>query len=379
MSSRRRSSATLMTVVILVAACTKGGDAPAGDGSPESSLRPTNLEQVAALDLEEPELLALLEELAQDEPVVTMYSSGQGEISDAIVLAFRKRFPDVSVQYVNLDTSDLVQRLVTEARADRRIADVVFTSTAVIGELLKQGELTLHHGLIIPTAQARELVHPYVNVTRLEFQTFAWNVDRRPDLNGPASIDDLLRPEYAGCSMTDSPSWVSLLVQERGESSARGWFEGFLANGGVMAESTNRQTRRLVLGEIDCLFLARESEVRRLVEIDGARLQWQTPTPSTAVSHGVALASGSESPFAAALLAWWIAQPEQVAVHLRTSGGSGLHPGIALLSGLEDAVISTDRLVSGQVISLDPDEASALSATAFELIADYFTANLLGP
>jgi iron(III) transport system substrate-binding protein len=381
-----RPAVALLAVALLAGACAAdagpatpvGAPAEPSDIASGTTAEPSTLEEVAALGLSDEERFELLARLAQDEPTVTLYTSANRETTEAWVESFRRRFPGVGVEYVVLDTEELTVRLAVEAAAGRRTADVVFTSTPILGELVQRGETLLHHGTIVPDGQFQDLVHPAVNIIRLETQVIAWTTSWLATADGPSTFDDLLRPEFAGCVHTGSPTWVSLLAQQRGEQELRAWFEGFLANGGVMAESTSRQLRRLGAGEIDCLVLGRETALQRLVD-DGASLVWSLPEPATTVSHGVAIVAGTRSPFAAALLALWLAQPEQVNAYLEEAGGLGLHPGLADVVGSDEPLVDLDRLRRGGYLVLDLDTAGELAPVAFELLAEYYTPNLIGP
>jgi ABC-type Fe3+ transport system substrate-binding protein len=381
-----KSSLTMLAVLALLAGCAAdaglGTDTGPSSGPSEAATGITadvaTLQDVADLGLTDDERFELLLGLARDEPALTVYSSDNREVPEALVESFRRRFPGVAVEYVALDVDDLSVRLTVERAAGRRTADVVFTSAPVLGELLQRGELLPHHGVIVPNDQFLDLVHPSVNLTRVETQVIAWSTDWRAAEDGPQTLDDLLRPEFSGCVHTGSPTWVALLIQQRGEPALRDWFARFLDNGGVMAESTGRQLRRLGAGEIDCLVLGRETALQGLAE-DGARLAWALPEPATTLSHGIAIVEGTRSPFAAALFALWVAQPEQVMVHLENSGGLGLHPGLANDSSPGGSLVELERLRRGGYLVLDLDAAGDLAPLAFELLAEYYTPNLLGP
>jgi ABC-type Fe3+ transport system substrate-binding protein len=378
-----RRIAAAVAVAVVVTGCGAQQEAPDVVGSvepPEASPvnAPMTLDEIAALGLSDEERMELLAGLAASEPIVTLYSSSQREGSEAWVESFRRRFPDVAVQYVNMEPEDISPRLLAERAAGRRTADVVYTSTPGLGDLLARGALEQHHDVIVPDGQFRELVHPAVNTLRIQAQVIGWSTGWRSATDGPRSYEDLLLPEFSGCVLTDSPSWVSLMVQRLGEQGMRAWFQAFLDNGGVMAESASRQLRRLAVGEIDCQVLSRASAIRNLID-DGASLTWSTPEPTLAFSHGVALVEGSRSPYGAALLALWISQPEQVAALLGFSGGSALHPGVAEFLDDEEAVVTTDMLGRSGLVVLDVETAGDLARTAFSLLAEYHTPNLLGP
>jgi ABC-type Fe3+ transport system substrate-binding protein len=371
-----------VATLVLISGCGPSAEGPSVSGGPATSLQgsggvPASLAEVAALGLTDEERFALLADLARDEPTVTLYSSSQREGSEAWIESFRRRFPDVEVEYVNMEPEDISPRLLAERDAGRRTADVVYTSTPALGDLHARGALAPHHDVIVPDGQSRTFIHPSANVTRLQVQAIGWSTQWRPAADGPRSYEDLLLPEFAGCVLTDSPTWVSLMVQRLGEAGMRAWFEAFLANGGVMAESASRQQRRLAIGEIDCVVLAREGALRTLVA-EGAPLAWATPEPALAFTHGVALVEGSRSPFGAALLALWIALPEQVAALLEVSGGTALHAGVAQVRDEPDAVVSEDLLRRSGVVVLDVESAGGLATKAFELLAEYHTPNLLG-
>jgi iron(III) transport system substrate-binding protein len=78
--------------------------------------------------LAEPTLYAAPSGMA-DARVLTVYSSLDGPLARPMIEAFQARYPDIAVNYEDLQTVDIYDRVVAEADAGRTTADFAFSSS----------------------------------------------------------------------------------------------------------------------------------------------------------------------------------------------------------------------------------------------------------
>lgn len=116
----KRSTCTVaatvtMTTILALSACGGGGNADS-DTSPDAS-RPATItdEQVEA---------------AQDDGKVIVYSNAPDAMWDGLLPQFEELFPGITVETVDIGGPELVQRYLSEKRADVETADLIFDSAA---------------------------------------------------------------------------------------------------------------------------------------------------------------------------------------------------------------------------------------------------------
>lgn len=378
----RNAIVALALPALLLGACTSdrgSSDAPATDAAPSEPEAPATaaevLAAVAALDLPEDERLAYLAERAADEGALVLYTSSEAELTEAWLDAFRAAFPDITVESVSLDNTDIVERVLAEDRAGRPLADVVRTTSPGLAAMLAQDLLAPHSGVSVPDDHPAAYVDPYAVTHRIGPVIIP--VLATDDLEtAPSSWDDFLEPEHAGCVYSAAPSWVAALVAERGEDGAAEWFEGFLANGGVMADGNNAQVRRLLAGEIDCVVQANAHSVARLIEDDGAPLEMILPERTSATATAVAVHRDTARPHGAALLALWLAGPGGGQV-IADFGEVPVSPRVTTIAERLRPWLDPDSAEARRTTVIDLERSVSLEEAAFRLLERYYTPNLV--
>ena len=364
----RLASLSSVLAAMLLTACTAGTtavEAPSGLGAGDA------LAVVAASD----DVEAALAAGAEAEGTVVLYASGELEVAEGWAAGFRAAHPGVEVEYVHLGrTSDLIARLQADAATGARTADVVYSvlsSLATVRDLL-----AVHHGTIVPDGFPASAVSEDAVAIRLDPYGVAWNRDLVPAGFDPRGWEDFLEPVHAGCTNTASETWVLSLLADAPDIDLDLWFPAFLANGGVMSESTGAQVRRLASGEIACSLTVGVGDTLAVIA-EGAPLEVRTLDPTPMLTQGVAVLEGTASPHAAALLARWIAGPGGAAVVNPISGGISLGPGGPVAPGLEAWADPTDPIWSTTTL-LDLDRVEELNATVLDLIRRHHTPFLAG-
>lgn len=381
----RRGSIAMCALVALVAlAGCAGTSDPAAAPSPtpvtpaEGSVPATAAEVlagIAELGLGEAELIAYLRERAASEGPVTLYTISGAEDTQAWVEVFRTEFPEVDLRFVALGNDEVVERVTAEARAGRQVVDVIQSTAPPLAALINEGLLAPHSGALVPEGLperyvgTHEVTHRIAPVVIPRFASV-------PAEDAPQGWDDFLEPEHAGCVFSVAPTWVTALVDERGEDGAAAWFEGFLANGGTMAQSSGAQLRRLLAGEIDCVVQSNAHTLRRLVVEDGAPLDWVIPTRSYATATSVAVHRDTPRTHAAALVALWLASPSGAQV-IADLGDLPTHPDVMLTDERLRPWLDPSSPESQRTAIIDMERSIEVEQIVFRLIETYVTPNLI--
>jgi iron(III) transport system substrate-binding protein len=384
----------LIPMLVLLAACSgtgsdgTGATAPATAPSPamppEASAEPETVEEVfaliASLGLDAAATDAYLLERARDEGSVTLYlNSGGGvgeEIAQAWSEAFAASYPGLGLQFVALSPTDFNPRVLSEHRAGRPQADIVRTSASLLAELEREGILTIHAGLLGAAGAPSWSVTPTGVIGRVTPTVIPWNAERVPPGNEPRDWDAFLTPEHAGCVLGPTPSWVVGMIEDRGLPRTEQWFEGFLANGGLMViENGPSLLRKLVAGEVDCVVHVNAGQAES-ARASGAPVEWLLPAASPGVVTAFSVLSTTPRPHAAALFVRWAVgqQGAQIASDL---GEFAVRADVTLSSERFLPFADPSSAEFSRVIVIDNDMAGRLEQQAADLLARYHTPNVI--
>jgi iron(III) transport system substrate-binding protein len=163
--------------------------------------KPKTIEQLAAYT--GPDREQILLEGAKAEGKVVWYTSLSGGSYEMIVDAFRKKYSDIEIEVYRAGSTDLSQKVLAEAQANRNIADAI-ESTPPILTLLREKRLI--------KAYTTPMLKKYPEGARIKadgdqvfwvtdreaFIGFGYNTKLIPPNAVPKNFDDLLRPELKG-------------------------------------------------------------------------------------------------------------------------------------------------------------------------------------
>ncbi len=143
----------------------------------------------AAAQFGPPELI----EAARKEGKLVFYSANVAESETPVINAFNKRFPFIRVEFLRAPGSQLIQRVKTEAAANKLLADVIDHSDRSLMleiENLFQDYRPPNADDYIPEARVSEKLWPR--------STVVWSIAYNSELvkNPPKSWMDLTKPEY---------------------------------------------------------------------------------------------------------------------------------------------------------------------------------------
>jgi iron(III) transport system substrate-binding protein len=162
--------------------------------------KPRTLNELAAYN--GPDRQKILLEGAKAEGKVLWYTSLSGNYRE-LVDAFKKKYPEVQIEVYRAGSSDVAQRLLSEAKAGRYLADALETTPGAL-MLLRDA------GVLKPFTSPELSKFPEEAKTRADKSLIYWVTDREaylgfgyntrmlPANQIPKSFQDLLRPELKG-------------------------------------------------------------------------------------------------------------------------------------------------------------------------------------
>jgi iron(III) transport system substrate-binding protein len=162
---------------------------------------------------------------AKAEGKVVWYTSLSGNYKE-IVDAFKKKYPEIQIEVYRAGSSDVAQRLISEAQAGRYLADAMETTPGALMLLRDKG--------ILKAFTSPELAkYPEEAKTKADGGRVYWVTDREaylgfgyntkliPPNQVPKNYQDLLRPEFksmlAVTTESSSARVIGTMIKSKGE------------------------------------------------------------------------------------------------------------------------------------------------------------------
>lgn len=241
---------------------------------------------------------------AKSEGSLMLYTSLPPDDMDPIISAFEAKY-GVHVQVWRSSAANVLQRGVTEARANRFDGDVFETNgpqlEAMHREKVLQKVDSPYLKNLIPQALQP---HGEWVATRLNIFTVAYNVNAVKKSDLPKTYQDLLDPKWKGkigIEGQDSVVWFAGVVDQLGGQPGVDLFKQIVAKNNVSVRDGHTLLANLVAsGEVPLalgLYNYKTEEMKRA----GAPIDWFTIGSAITQPNGVAIARMSRHPNAAVL------------------------------------------------------------------------------
>jgi iron(III) transport system substrate-binding protein len=288
----------------------------------------------------EPQLI----ERAKKEGTFLLYTSMNLPDVNQIFDGFRKRYPFITPKSYTTRSAALLERIVTEARAGKRFADVVQGNAFTLYLLAKRGHTEPYNS---PEAKPfpdsfRDPAGGWV-AAYLQLNVIAYNTKLVAKSEAPKGYEDLLNAKWKGKMGLDDKQyiWFDGLLKVMGREKGLAYFKR-LATQAIHFRSGNTLLANLLAaGEFGVLINARPESVDELKQ-KGAPVEWVAPRPTTANLLPIAVARNALHPNAARLFMDYMLSEEgqkRLSAMGRTPARSGIGAANPRLSqGLEIAV-----------------------------------------
>ncbi|MEO5701851.1 MAG: extracellular solute-binding protein [Casimicrobiaceae bacterium] len=253
--------------------------------------------------LQGPEREKRLVDGARREGEVNVYTSLVVEDIQNLAVAFEKKY-GVKVKHWRASSEKVVQRIVTETRANRYDYDVVETNGPELEALYREKLLapasSPHDSDLIPAA-----VRPHKAWvgTRLNMFVQAYNTSLVKSENLPKSYSDLLDPRWKGRLGIEAEDvdWFGAVVKELGEEKGLKLFRDIAATNGFSVRKGHTLLAGLVAsGEVPFALTVYNHNAERLKK-KGAPIDWYAIAPAFVRPNGMALSKKPAHPHAAVL------------------------------------------------------------------------------
>lgn len=248
---------------------------------------------------------------AKKEGEVAVYTSLISEDLTALAAAFEKKY-GVKVKGWRAGSEKVLQRAVTEARANRHDADVIETNgpelEALYREQLLQALKSPHLKDLMPQAVRP---HGHWVGTRINMFVHSYNTQLVKKEELPRSYADLADPRWKGRLgiEAEDEDWFAMVVKELGEEAGLKTFREIARNGFSVRKGHTLLAGLVASGEV-AFALTTYSHGAEKMKAKGAPVEWFAIEPAIGRANGVAIMRKPAHPHAAALFADFVLSPE---------------------------------------------------------------------
>ncbi|MBM2831486.1 MAG: hypothetical protein HW414_538, partial [Dehalococcoidia bacterium] len=303
--------------------------APSGTAAPEKSAaeRPAPAPQLTR----EQQLV----EAAKKEGEVVFWFH-QFPDTEKAMKPFTERYPFIKVKTWDSRGTEVLARLVEEAKAGRHSADVLILSSEIV-DAHSFGLLTEYEFPNVVGWTNQPNHNFYKAVTGVARMAAVFNTDLVPPADVPKSWDDIKSTKWAGktfvtTSGEDTPLFWAYLWREK---DVLNWDKSFAFWGDFIRNTRPRVTsgytgplQRLAAGEVALFPAAGFGPTYRLQAV-GAPLGFAPVGPVTGDIGGIALLKDAPHPNAARLLIDWLTSPEGILAYVDSTYNFALDPKLA--------------------------------------------------
>jgi iron(III) transport system substrate-binding protein len=240
---------------------------------------------------------------AKKEGALGMYTSAQSDDMGALVAAFEKKY-GIKVSMWRTSSEKVLQRAVTEARANRFAVDVLETNgpelESMHREKILQKVASPHHAdLIAPALRP----HGEWVGTRLNVFVQAYNTKLVKKEELPKSWEDLLQPRWKGRLgiEAEDADWLAGVMEDLGEAKGTRLFKEMVAKNGMSVRKGHTLLTQLVAsGEVPFALTVYNYKAEQLKQ-KGAPIAWLAVGTAIARPNGIGIARRAPNPHAALL------------------------------------------------------------------------------
>lgn len=257
-------------------------------------------------------LLCLAVAASAEEREVSVYTSLISEDLIALSEAFEKK-TGIKVKGWRASSEKVLQRALTEARANRHDADVIETNGPELESLYREKVLqplkSAHLQDLMPQAIRP---HGYWVGTRINLFVQSYNTTLVSKGERPTSYADLTNPRWKGRLgiEAEDEDWFAMVVRELGEEAGLRIFREIARVNGFSVRKGHTLLSGLVAsGEVP-FALTTYSHGSEKLKQKGAPIEWYAIEPAIGRANGVAIMAKPAHPQAAALFVDFILSPE---------------------------------------------------------------------
>jgi iron(III) transport system substrate-binding protein len=278
--------------------------------APPSIAQPADASALSRI--EGPDREKRLIEGARREGEVSVYTSIVVDDMRALAAAFESKY-GVKVKYWRSSSEKILQRAVTEARANRYEVDVIETNGPELEALHREEVLaaatSAHNADLVPAAIK---AHRQWTGLRLNMFVQAYNTNLVKKADLPRNYRDLLDPKWKGklAIEAEDVDWFAAVVKDLGENDGLKLFRDVVAANGIAVRKGHTLLAGLVAsGEVPLALTLYHHNAERLKQ-KGAPIDSFAIQPVYARVNGIAIGRKAPHPHAAVLFFDFMLSPE---------------------------------------------------------------------
>lgn len=242
-------------------------------------------------------------EKAEAEGKMMFYATFNANDSKAMIDGFKQLYPKIDAVFYRSTDANLIERILTEARAGKSLWDVVMQTSFYGHALKKKGLLAAYN-----SPERKFYRDGYKDPqgmwtsTYTNYAAFGYNTKQLPKSGAPKSYDDLLKPEWKGNIGMDGRAyeWFGTMLKAMGEEKGQNFMRA-LAKQQVQLRNGRTLIAQLVAaGEFKGALTAYSQTFEQL-KVAGAPADWVYLNPVFANIHPTGLASKAPHPNAGKL------------------------------------------------------------------------------
>lgn len=307
----RKLAAIFALVGLVVAAC--GDDDADSDATPAGQDTPTT---EAAGDEGSLDELSVdeLEEQANEEGSVMIYTPIAPDAMASIAEAFNNEYPGIDVETVTLNVDEIVSRINTEQRGGQYVADVVVNDGFRIQQLSSIDAIVPYVPSTKPELlEGIETLDGFESVAFVTTRAVAYNPAalQEKGIEVPTSLEDLTQPEWKQ-NFATTPHGVDIytgMIEAYGEERATELLEALGDNQPRLVESNSQSITQVQTGDISTA-ITYGTYASPAKQSDPNSLDFFNTDPLLTTTYFQALGAEAPNPAAARLFINWFGSTE---------------------------------------------------------------------
>ncbi len=250
-----------------------------------------------------PDRQARLVAAAKQEGELLVYTSAPVDDMAVLTTAFEKKY-GVKVKLWRSGSENVLQRVLTEARANRFDADIIETNGPEMESLHREKMLQE-----VVSPYLADLIAPAIRPhrewvsTRLNIFCMAYNSKLVKKADLPKTYQDLLDPKWKGKLgiEADDDDWFAAVIGELGEAKGLKLFRDLVKTNGLSVRKGHTLLTNLVIsGEVPLALTAYNYKAEQFKN-KGAPIDWFVIPPAFARPNGIGVTRRAPHPNAAVL------------------------------------------------------------------------------
>jgi len=251
-----------------------------------------------------------LVEDAKKEGEVVLYVGLAGE-GEAVKAKVQQKYPFLNVKANHIPNRQILNKVLTEARAGKHLVDVIQTLSFGMYTLRTRGTLGRY---ISPENQfyGKEFKEEgYWTAMYTNPYVVAYNTKLVARERVPRTYEDLLKPEWRGQLLMEvnKPDWFGGMLQIMGREKGLAYMKE-LAKQKIPVRTGHTLLAQLVAAGEAAIDINIPSHIVENMKQSGAPIDWTAPGPVPGIMSGIGIAANPPHPSAAKLVLDWVLSKE---------------------------------------------------------------------